>query len=56
MDFDAEKRELKIALETLLKKADCLNLSMVGIYLSHALDALQEEDGVAPSPPPTGTQ
>jgi hypothetical protein len=51
MDFETEKRELGIALEALLKKADGLRLSLVGIHLSHALDALRAEEGEKYKPP-----
>lgn len=45
MDFETDKRELGIALETLLEKADGMKLSLVAIYISHALDALRAEEG-----------
>jgi hypothetical protein len=51
MDFETDKRELGIALEALLKKADGLRLSLVGIHLSHALDALRAEEGEKHKPP-----
>ncbi|WP_156443315.1 hypothetical protein [Erythrobacter sp. CCH5-A1] len=55
MDFEAEKRELGIALEALLEKADGMKLSLVAIYISHALDTLRAEEGEMRRPP-TGVQ
>lgn len=55
MNLDAEKRELGIALEALLEKADGLKLSLVAIYISHALDSLRAEEGEKQRPP-TGVQ
>lgn len=55
MDFEAEKRELGIALEAVLEKADGLKLSLVAIYISHALDTLRTEEGEMRRPP-TGVQ
>ena len=51
MEFETEKRELGIALEALLKKADGLRVSLVGIHISHALDALRAEEGERYKPP-----
>lgn len=51
MDELEELRELRRVLGECLHKADRLNLSMAGIYISHALEHVEYVTSQKPAPP-----